>query len=61
MRFKGLATALVLVALMASTSGCMGLIAARETVESLREDPYESLKNQKVEVSHEFVQLLPLN
>jgi hypothetical protein len=61
MRLKGLATALVLVALMASTSGCMGLIAARESVESLREEPFESLKNQKIEVSHEFVQLLPLN
>ena len=61
MRLKGLATALVLVALMASTSGCMGLIAARESVESLREEPFESLKNQKIEVSHEFEQFAPVN
>ncbi len=32
-----LAAMLLLVMMMASTSGCMGLIAARESVESLRD------------------------
>ncbi|RJU90741.1 MAG: hypothetical protein DWC07_03005 [Candidatus Poseidoniales archaeon] len=49
-----LGTALVLLVLLSSTSGCMGLIAAREGVESLREPAFESLTNEKIEVSHQF-------
>ena len=54
MRRPGLGAALLMAVLMASTSGCMGLIAARETVESLREPAYESLKNEKISIVHEF-------
>lgn len=54
MRRPGLGAALLMVVLMASTSGCMGLIAARESVESLREPAYESLKNKKITVDHSF-------
>jgi hypothetical protein len=52
-----LAATLLLVLLMASTSGCMGLIAARESVESLREPAYDSLKNKKITLAHEFTTL----
>ncbi|MGB1588061.1 MAG: hypothetical protein ACPHJD_04525 [Poseidonia sp.] len=48
---------LLMAVLMASTSGCMGLIAARESVESLREPAYDSLNNKKITVSHEFTSL----
>ena len=58
MRQHGIGAALLMVVLMASTSGCMGLIAARESVESLRDPPFESLKNSKVSVSHEFTTIL---
>ncbi len=54
MRRPGLGAALIMAVLMASTSGCMGLIAARESVESLREPAYESLKNRKITVDHSF-------
>ena len=54
MRRPGLGAALIMAVLMASTSGCMGLIAARETVESLREPAYESLNNKKITVDHSF-------
>jgi len=43
--------------LLGSMSGCLGLIAARESVESLRDPAYDSLKNKKVTVSHEFTSL----
>lgn len=49
-----LGAAIVLLVLFSSTSGCMGLIVAREGVESLREPAYESLTNEKIEVSHQF-------
>jgi hypothetical protein len=52
-----LAATLLLVVLMTSTSGCMGLIAARETVENLREPAYDSLKNKKITIAHEFTTL----
>ena len=45
---SSLGTALVLLVLLSSTSGCMGLIAAREGVESLREPAFESLTNEKM-------------
>ncbi len=57
MRQPRLAAVLLLVVLMSSTSGCMGLIAARESVESLREPAYDSLNNKKVTISHEFTSL----
>ena len=57
MRRPGLGAALLLAVLMASTSGCMGLIAARESVESLREPAFESLNNQKITITHEFTSL----
>ena len=57
MRRPGPAVALLMVALMASTSGCMGLIAARESVEFLREPAYESLAEEKITVIHEFTSL----
>ena len=50
----GLGAALLIVVLMASTSGCMGLIAARESVEALREPAYEDLNNEKITVIHAF-------
>ena len=50
----GLGAALLMVVLMASTSGCMGLIAARESVEALREPAYEDLNNEKITVIHAF-------
>tara|TARA_Y100001954_G_scaffold238581_1_gene306820 strand:+ start:6908 stop:7432 length:525 start_codon:yes stop_codon:yes gene_type:complete len=40
--------------LMASTSGCMGLIAARESVEGLRDPAYEDFNNKKISIVHEF-------
>lgn len=52
-----LAAMLLLVMMMASTSGCMGLIAARESVESLRDPAYDSLNNNKITVSHQFTSL----
>jgi hypothetical protein len=52
-----LAAVLLLVVMMASTSGCMGLIAARESVESLREPAYDSLNNEKITVAHQFTSL----
>ena len=58
MRRPGPAVALLMVALMASTSGCMGLIAARESVEFHREPAYESLAEEKVTVIHEFTSLI---
>ena len=57
MRRPGLGAALLLAVLMASTSGCMGLIAARESVESLRDPAFESLNNQKITITHEFTSL----
>ena len=57
MRRPGIGAALLMVVLMASTSGCMGLIAARESVESLREPAYESMNNRKITVTHEFTSL----
>ena len=57
MRRPGLGAALLMAVLMASTSGCMGLIAARESVESLREPAYESLNNKKVSIIHQFTGL----
>ena len=57
MRRPGLGAALLMAVLMASTSGCMGLIAARESVESLREPAYESLNNEKVSIIHQFTGL----
>ena len=54
MRRPGLGAALLMAVLMASTSGCMGLIAARESVESLRPEAYESFNNKKVTVTHQF-------
>lgn len=57
MRRPGLGAVLVLVVLMASTSGCMGLIVARESVESLREPAYEDLNNKKVTITHTFTSL----
>lgn len=48
---------LLMAVLMASTSGCMGLIAARESVESLRDPAYDSLNNKKITISHEFTSL----
>lgn len=57
MRRPGLGAALLMAVLMASTSGCMGLIAARESVESLREPAYESLNNKKVSITHQFTGL----
>ena len=50
----GLGAALLMVVLMASTSGCMGLISAREAVEFLREPAYEDLNNKKITVNHAF-------
>jgi len=50
----GLGAALLMVVLMASTSGCMGLIAAREAVEGLRDPAYEDLNNKKITVIHAF-------
>lgn len=50
----GLGAALLMVVLMASTSGCMGLISAREAVEYLREPAYEDLNNKKITVIHSF-------
>ena len=50
----GLGATLLVVVLMASTSGCMGLIAAREAVEDLREPAYEDLNNEKITVVHAF-------
>ena len=35
-------------------SGCLSLIAARETVENLRPEAYESLDYTKIEVAHTF-------
>ena len=35
----------------------MGLIAARESVESLRDPAYESLNEKKITISHEFTLL----
>ena len=52
MRRSSHGAVLVLMVLLCSTSGCMGLIAAREGVESLRDPAYESLTNEKIEVSH---------
>ena len=52
-----LAAVLLLVVMMASTSGFMGLIAARESVESLREPAYDSLNNDKITVAHQFTSL----
>jgi len=60
MRWSSQGAVLVLTVLLCSTSGCMGLIAAREGVESLREPAYESLTNEKIEVSHEFISPLEL-
>lgn len=57
MRKHGLQAALLLLMLMCSTSGCMGLIAARESVESLRDPAYESLNEKKITISHEFTLL----
>ena len=57
MRRPGLVAAILLAVLMASTSGCMGLIAARESVESLRDPAFESLNNQKITITHEFTSL----
>lgn len=54
MRRPGLGAALLMAVLMASTSGCMGLIAARESVESLRPEAYESFNNKKVTITHQF-------
>ena len=56
MRRCGLATALLLAVLMASTSGCMGLIAARESIESLRDPAYDSLDQKKITISHTFTE-----
>ena len=53
----GLGAALLVVVMMASTSGCMGLIAAREAVEGLREPAYEDLNNEKITVIHAFENL----
>ena len=53
----GLGAALLMVVLMASTSGCMGLISAREAVEFLREPAYEDLNNKKITVDHAFENL----
>ena len=50
----GLGAALLMVVLMASTSGCMGLISAREAVEFLRDPAYEDLINKKITVNHAF-------
>lgn len=55
-RAQGL-TVVVLAFLLASMSGCMGLIVARETVESLRDPAYDSLSTKKVTISHEFTSL----
>jgi len=52
-----LAATLLLMVLMTSTSGCMGLIAARESVESLRDPAYDSLNNKKLTIAHEFTTL----
>ncbi|MDP6199596.1 MAG: hypothetical protein QF531_02395 [Candidatus Poseidonia sp.] len=57
MRQHGLKAALMLFVLLASTSGCMGLIAARESMEHLRDPAFESLNEKKITTSHEFVLL----
>ena len=54
MRRPGLGAALLIAVLMASTSGCMGLIAARESVEGLRDPAYEDFNNKKISIVHEF-------
>ena len=54
MRQQGKVLALLLTALLCSMSGCLSLIAARETVENLRPEAYESLDYTKVEVAHTF-------
>jgi hypothetical protein len=57
MRRPGLGAALLMVVLMASTSGCMGLIPARESVEGLREEAYEDFNNKKISIVHQFTTL----
>ena len=54
MRQQGKVLALLLTALLCSMSGCLSLIAARETVENLRPEAFESLDYTKVEVAHTF-------
>ena len=46
--------AVLLTALLCSMSGCLSLIAARETVESLRPEAFESLDYSKIEIAHTF-------
>ena len=54
MRRPGLGAALLMAVLMASISGCTGLIAARESVEYLRDDAYEDFNNKKITIDHAF-------
>ena len=54
MRRRGLGAAIIMAVLMASTSGCMGLIASRESLEYLRDDAYEDFNDKTITIDHTF-------
>ena len=47
----------VLVMLLTSTAGCLGLIPAREAIEGFREPAEESLTYEKIDVAHTYTTL----
>jgi len=60
MSSKQVTVALLSTLILSSFAGCMGLIPARETMESFRDPAYDSLAVHKLEVSHTFETISPI-